>query len=151
MSHNIGSHVMGKFNDRNHLVNNDLGHYRMIRGDLDGIERLEKIDKERLRIAYFNDYLKKRMDFLADVATTNSYIEYTVSFENDIIDAFAKNKILMDRITGVTKNAFVYEICGEGLKNVHVTVPSGVLGCHAFYIILENIIRNIAKHGQIST
>lgn len=32
-------------------------------------------------------------------------------------------------------------------NDVAVSIPNDVLGCHAFYLILENIIRNCAKHG----
>lgn len=36
---------------------------------------------------------------------------------------------------------------GETAKDVLFAIPGGVVGYHAFYVILENIIRNAAKHG----
>jgi len=34
------------------------------------------------------------------------------------------------------------------IKNdITVSIPHGIIGCHAFYSILENLIRNSAKHG----
>lgn len=36
---------------------------------------------------------------------------------------------------------------GETTKDVLLAIPGGVVGYHAFYVILENIIRNAAKHG----
>ena len=35
-------------------------------------------------------------------------------------------------------------------KDVALAVPGGVVGNHAFYTILENVIRNAAKHGWSS-
>lgn len=39
------------------------------------------------------------------------------------------------------------EPMGETTKDVLLAIPGGVVGYHAFYVILENIIRNAAKHG----
>lgn len=39
------------------------------------------------------------------------------------------------------------EPMGEITKDVLLAIPGGVVGYHAFYVILENIIRNAAKHG----
>jgi hypothetical protein len=32
-------------------------------------------------------------------------------------------------------------------KDIPIAIPGGIIGYHAFYVIIENIIRNSAKHG----
>ncbi len=41
------------------------------------------------------------------------------------------------------------EPMGETTKDILLAIPGGVVGYHAFYVILENIIRNAAKHGFV--
>ena len=55
-----------------------------------------------------------------------------------------------DHITGENKYSFIdYESDKEIQfeKDIALAIPGGVVGRHAFYTILENIIRNAAKHG----
>jgi len=125
----------------------------------------------------FNDYLKKRMDFVADVATSNkALLSNSKYLFADIFRGFERNLLLLQNISG-KEDKFSYEfqfqycdgetdehgnlittnyyIVGENnvlKKNPKfidpiVAVPNDVLGSQAFYIILENIIRNTAKHS----
>jgi hypothetical protein len=103
----------------------------------------------------FNTYMKDRMDFLADIATSKlSNLENPMLFYNDIIKNFDNNKLLLNRISGLessVKYQLVLKKNNEELaKNddFYISMPNDVLGCHAFYIILENIIRNICKHTK---
>jgi len=122
-------------------------------------------------LAYFFDYLKSRMDYLADITTSTPIMENTKGLYNDIVKTFIRNRVLNDRISGLDK--FFYEItvcmpvitkngdinCEEIItkndcscllndnNDIHLSVPNDVLGIQAFYTILENVIRNTAKHG----
>lgn len=128
------------------------------------MNKVEKIEMEKelenkrqviLNSAYFNEYLKNRMDFLADIATSRiPSIENPVLFYSELIKGINKNKILLNRISGIDSNVkFTFQVLKYGKKvnlanDFYVSIPNDVLGCQAFYIIIENIIRNICKHSK---
>lgn len=126
----------------------------------------------------FNDYLKKRMDFVADVATSNKALLNSNKYLfADIFRGFERNLLLLHNISGKEDKfsyQFDFQYCdGENTYHYYekdesnqiildkdgcpiknnsfidpiVAVPNDVLGSQAFYIILENIIRNTAKHS----
>ena len=108
----------------------------------------------------FNDYLKKRMDFVADVATSNKALLNSNKYLfADIFRGFERNLLLLQNISGKEdKFSYQFDFQYEDENGIHqygdkgfidpvVAVPNDVLGSQAFYIILENIIRNTAKHS----
>lgn len=124
-------------------------------------------------LARFFSYLKDRMDFLADVTTNTPVIENIKFIYKDIIKPYVQNRVLNDRISGL--DTFDYDIIAcfpdsginaESCERIvaksncfckldqqndmdrQVGIPNDVLGVQAFYTIIENIIRNTAKHGQ---
>jgi hypothetical protein len=111
-------------------------------------------------IAYFNQYLKTRMDFRADVATGNANALTTLDYYNDIFIPFNNNLIFNNRISGISDSDFHYEIENSYLYTIErtlsnedisllVAIPNDVLGCHALYIIWSNVIRNTVKHSKM--
>ena len=122
-------------------------------------------------LASFFAYLKARMDYLADITTNTPVIENTKGIYNDIVRPFISNRILNDRISGIDEFKYEIIVCKpppnkdehcvnhttEKCRNiintvgsfhdVTLSIPNDILGSHAFYTILENIIRNTAKHG----
>jgi len=157
MSHNIGSHVLSKFKNSQDIKN--LGKTNQYSGNLPILNSNEKI-------AYFNDYLKTRMDFLADVTLTTPILETPYKFCSDVLHGFLKNQILLDRISGISGEPkykiqtrifngtswFDDNLTGDfrtwDNDGYTVSMPNDVLGCHAFYIIIENIVRNTYKHSK---
>lgn len=125
-------------------------------------------------IAVLFDYLRKRMDYLADVTTSTPVIENSKFFFNDIVSPFIQNRALNDRISGISKFEYEIILCKpinhldhcrnqktasdcrmhtnnfivDNKNDFQVSIPNDVVGNHAFYTILENIIRNTAKHAQ---
>ena len=105
-----------------------------------------------------NSYLKTRMDFLADVATSEPLIVINKWLCQDILQHFkpiigrltlesAKYpSFLINNISGGSLGEDKIEIVFEG-GDVRVAIPNDHLGAHALYIILENIIRNCVKHS----
>jgi hypothetical protein len=97
------------------------------------------------------NYLKVRFDFLADITTGTAVMENPQSIK-DIIKGFENNGLLANTISGIDdfKYSIVYKnaIDTDENKDLNISVPNDVLGNHAFYTILENIIRNSAKHGK---
>lgn len=101
------------------------------------------------KMAIFNDYLKFRMDFLAEISTTKFKLENQLYFKSQLMENFTKNTILLNKISGVENSQkFKFEYTGI-LKatDVLVSIPNDLQGAHALYIIIENIIRNTFKHG----
>lgn len=159
MSHNIGSHVLSKFKNVEDIKDPSKGKQYSDTGNLPNLNSDEQI-------AYFNDYLKTRMDFLADITLTTPILETPYKFCSDVLLGVLKNHILLNRISGITGNP-KYQIrtrifngktwFDDNLTSdfrtwdndgFTVSMPNDVLGCHAFYIILENIIRNTYKHSK---
>jgi hypothetical protein len=168
MSHNIGSHVLSKFKDEKEITEvcqkapNGKSQYlgmgsasRPSSGkpldnfnpDLTGVQL----------VAYFNEYLKTRMDFLADIATTDPIMETPMYLVRDLMKGFDKNRILLNRISGVSTDIkFSIKILRDKeeitstnhSRDPLLSIPNGVLGSQAFYILLENVIRNIFKHAN---
>jgi len=167
MSHNIGSHALSKFMDKDVILSEDkpeqyfdkyssLSHQS---NDNDNKDRFKGESKRKELIANFNEYLKYRMDFLADIATTaQPFMETPMYFASNLFKGFDKNRILLNRISGVSSDItfqFKLIINGMEIKSLEsdgsdrmISIPNDVLGAQAFYIILENIIRNIYKHGN---
>jgi len=147
MSHNIGSHVMNKLvtgvknidwkkTKYTSLINNDL------------TVKLQK-DKDKHEIIIdqltcFNNYIRSRMDYLADIALGTPVMQYGRSVK-DVMLEFDKVRLLLEYISGLSD--FKYEIEYNDTINYVVAMPNNVLGCQALYNIIENIIRNTAKHG----
>lgn len=162
MSHNIGSHVLAGLSSPEQLGITQAGTADSLMGD----------------VATLNSYLQTRMDFLADLATSvpvitlpkRLYGDVSVYLRPSANDEWGQwQKLLMDRISGSTdvrrdKINLTIKIGSEGKsKKVSLNTPTmdptavdpvfaspnDMLGAHAFYIILENVIRNCAKHSQI--
>lgn len=162
MSHNIGSHVFSnligsdvycKLTNRNILKNKS---YVSIYDTEIEYPKEQDQDVEshanNMQLSYFNQYLKNRMDYLSEVTfgvpnmLTNRYVYADVFKELDRV------RILLNYISGIS--GFKYTFClkhnGVVLTNendIAVAFPSDVLGNQAFYNIIENIIRNTAKHA----
>lgn len=160
MSHNIGSHVLSKFKSGEDTTDIDSKNNQYKGIDALYTDKCDIKDDNKL-IAYFNEYLKNRMDFLADIATSDPVMESPMYLVRDIIRGFDKNRILLNRISGVSSD-IKFEIkirrlfdekweTIDSFANSHdplLSIPNEVLGVQAFYILLENIIRNIYKHGN---
>lgn len=110
-----------------------------------------KISQQRREwMATYNNYLRERMDLLADITTAVPAFEMPKQLVADLLKGYERNILLATTIAG-TGGCFRYcwqpaGLIGEG-KDVNVAISSDILGAHAFYLILENIVRNSAKHG----
>ena len=135
------------------------------------------------------DYLKNRMDFIAEITTTPPSWEKSILLNNEIIQPFCKQKAILNNLIKSEGFCYIFEQDCQKLKNNNqscsgckifesrwekvknngkanfenepepfsiyydrktdfsVSIPHGVIGVHAIYSILENFIRNSAKHG----
>jgi hypothetical protein len=108
-------------------------------------------------IPSFLSYLQKRMDFIAQVATSApSWCMVTSS--NELIDHFSKQYSLIRNIIrshqgfeGGPNFEPLFEKKYDTPKGhaPSLDIPHGQVGVQAFYTILENIVRNTAKYGDV--
>jgi len=135
MSHNIGSHVLAHLAQRNQTPAGPS-------------------------LSRFHAYLATRMDFLADVSTRTGSVMLAKRFYRDVIHEFkSQQTLLLDHISGTSLNGDQISLIGryEGRRltlneldsDPIVALPNDILGAQALYVILENIIRNCAKHSRI--
>ncbi len=175
-SHNIGAHVMNKlisnlreialiqnpeanqnYQSTQTLVQLYADVVKKIENNIAFKEfRSEAIKNEILldQIAIFNNYVKCRMDYLADVSFGTPLMQTNKYAYADLFKEFDKVRLLLDYISGLGEN-FKYEIQFEyndkpmsDENDLPIAIPNDILGMQAFFNILENIIRNTAKHGK---
>lgn len=165
MSHNIGSHVFSnligndvyfKLSDRNILKNKA---YVSICDTKIAYpkEQLQDIksDTNNFQLSYFNQYLKNRMDYLSEVTFGVPNILTTKYIFGDVIKELDRVRILLNYISGIPDFKYTFCLKYNGVNmteenDIAVAFPSDVLGNQAFYNIMENIIRNTAKHASNS-
>lgn len=148
-SHNFGSHVFSK------LMGNDtyenIARLAANKAYLSCYGNMEINRGEQL--AYFLQYVKNRMDYLSELSFGISNILTAKNIYGDVFRELDRVRLLLNYISGVS--SFKYDFClkyngeqmGEG-HDVVVAFPGDVLGSQALYNILENIIRNTAKHAM---
>jgi len=144
MSHNLGSHVLS-------YASVNLNH---------------PFDMQVLL-----EYIQERMDFIAQITAEPPKWTMSMHFIGQLMRNFYKQRILLNYITkseglsakeyNIDNNNNILqviildnkgnEIIPNGNNNSFedplVAIPGGITGAHAFYTILENIIRNAAKHS----
>jgi hypothetical protein len=126
------------------------------------IKKLEKkaTSETIAQIAYFNAYLKNRLDLLAAVGTSGETVMLNNKpFFQGVFKNFERNQILLEHISGkgddfiyrfnlTINNKSLEELKEKDLQSdIEVAIPNDLLGDQAFYLLLENVIRNTAKHG----
>ena len=185
-SHNIGSHVLSRFSDKNAIANclkkyddaqfidtlfieaNTLKKLKNSKNDKlgDPLQQLYKDNKSKFindfktkskveaiahHIATFNNYSKERQELLAEITSTVPQLQTNKKLKGEVLKNFTDNIILLDRISGIDNFKFTFQfdiqIPGHDEDDVTVGIANDVLGQQALYIILENLIRNTAKHA----
>lgn len=143
LSHNIGSHVL-------YHLREDL-ELRQV-GDVDRL-LVPEVTKDG-RIASLVKYLQGRMDFIALVSSEGSTWPGVVSLDSlrapylDAEGLLLKHIVKSQRlrppsVTIQTES----EAAGGPSENPDFAIPTGAVGAHALYSIIENFIRNSAKYG----
>lgn len=99
-------------------------------------------------LAIYNNNLRVRMDLVADIVTSVPVSENTRWLFKDVLKKFTDNRILADTISGSDNFTYEFQCDYKKDNDIKVSIPNDVLGMDAFSVILENIIRNCAKHGS---
>lgn len=178
-SHNIGAHVMNKLigdlrslslllfdqQDKQNYKSSELKEIHK-----NTVERLEKetwftnasddfkngvLKNEILldQISIFNNYVKCRMDYLADISFGTPLMQTNKYAYGELFTELDKVRLLLEYISGLSDFKYKIEFKKNdkplnGTNDLLVAIPNDILGTQAFYNILENIIRNTAKHSQ---
>lgn len=128
LSHNLGSHVLSYL-----------------------IQNIKEWMGDEYSIVKLSQYLQHRMDFLAEVTTGGPVWEMSMDFEEDILKEFIHQEIILKYIChseGIQLAPGSFDYGGERIDNSckRVSIPNGVIGKQGFYSLLENFLRNAAKH-----
>ncbi|MCR9290909.1 MAG: hypothetical protein NXI23_26365 [Bacteroidetes bacterium] len=139
LAHNTGSHILSKLTSQKN-IEKFIDYY-------DGKPSYEHITR-------FAVYLQTRMDYLADIGTSEPLTAISGGLNERLIKTFNENKIVVSLISGTNleKVKAIYSNqrsdAGHFSEDINIQIPNGNLGVHAFYVVLENIIRNAVKHSQ---
>ncbi len=113
-----------------------------------GVMEMSELTNESLRqVVYLLNHIKCRVDYISDISFGAPMLHTSRRVYGDIFLELDRVSLLMNHISGLEEN-FKYQIEITGADNLQVAVPNDVVGTHAFYNILENIIRNTAKHAS---
>lgn len=180
-SHNIGAHVMNKligefeydklfrytydstrFSEfyKGTIVKWNEERKKLGKANLTPEEENQKILLDQISI--FNNYVKCRMDYLADISFGTPLMQTNKYVYGDLFIELDKVRLLLEHISGLDNFEFKIEFKRNGkdfekdengniLNDLLVAIPNDILGTQAFYNILENIIRNTAKHSYKKT
>ena len=151
--HNHGSHVLNQLasDDPNAFV--PKGNYKRpnVTGKPHNDENVE------LQRAFFLKYENHRMGYHCDLSYGAPMLVENRSVFKEIFLELDRNCALLDHISGLEEN-FKYSICFERMaqdgtskvigydNDFKIAIPDGLVGTHAFYNIIENVVRNTAKH-----
>ena len=159
-SHNIGSHVLAALSHHVGTMPDDRVLYQYIQHRMDYIANVTTDFPVWTQPTMFlgelmREFLSQR-HLLEHIAESEGLSAW--EFQNpNLVGAAAKSqhgkiKIRIRRKDqqGTFKDVVDYSADGGGVElpqDVALAIPGGVVGNHAFYTILENVIRNAAKHG----
>jgi hypothetical protein len=146
LSHNIGSHVFSN------LIEDKIYSNLEKKIDSDTYTPICKDTSKDSQLAYFNQYLKSRMDYLSEVTFVVSNVLSTKKIY-DVFMELDRVRLLLNYISGISNFKYEFNLKYEEKElskgmDISAAFPSDVLGCQAFYNIIENIIRNTAKHSD---
>lgn len=137
MSHNIGSHVLANISTTNDILNQK------------DFKNLEK-------------FIQQRMDFIAQISTELAAWSYPCWFYKQLMRDFYSQRYLLEYISSseglkpydynnngnqTEKLKINFSVNNGNAQDTSIAIPGGIIGQHAFYIILEDIIRNSSKHN----
>jgi hypothetical protein len=167
-SHNIGSHVMNKLTgDLSKIDLFSFDKYRSTAFEELYKEKFDKLyislDLEAKRtalktellldqLAIFNNYVKCRMDYLSDITFGTPLMQTTKRVYGELFKELDKVRLLLEYISGLSNFHYQIQFTNNGVQLkeedvLSVALPNDILGCQALYNIIENVIRNTAKHS----
>ncbi|WKZ64155.1 MAG: hypothetical protein QY315_05005 [Saprospiraceae bacterium] len=142
-SHNIGSHVLNKLTGDLNQIDFSVKNYR-------SVFESKTIEKDNLldQISKFNNYIKCRMDYLADITLGIPAMQISKKLKSEVLNEIDDVRLLLENISGLSDFPYSIKIECDFDNDPAIAMPNDILGCQAFYNIVENVIRNTAKHSD---
>lgn len=157
-SHNLGSHVLTHCTKPEAFANQ--GEVLLDRADAyQGAGELTSegsssnaSDFFATQLATFFSYIANRDSYISESTYGISSFLATRYAYRDLFVELDKNRILLNHISGLSnfRYKFTFRYSREGLgegNDIPIAFPGDALGVQAFYNILENLVRNTAKHN----
>ncbi|MFW6247260.1 MAG: hypothetical protein ACOC22_03765, partial [bacterium] len=158
MSHNLGSHVLSSLAYNTNMPYDDVILYKYLQHRMDFIAQITTDWPQWTYPVWFV------RDLMRKFYTQTHLLNYIVESEDLSAYEFQNKDPEGDPIPN-QKNKLIIEIEKDGLKDkvikafgdsqdnrlnhdtdTQISIPGGTVGYHSFYVVLENIIRNTAKH-----
>lgn len=163
MTHNIVSHVLVHLQKKENLSEQGLNAliqkknaYTNSAFSLPWEERtnggIDSKDRENQIATIFN-YISNRCYYLNEASYGIANTMGVKRIYNDIFRELDTNRILLNTISGINDFKYTLRFVDENDRDleasndISIMLPGDMLGQQAFYNIIENIIRNEAKHG----
>ncbi len=147
LSHNFGSHVLSKLS-RPEPSAFSIGKESPYQGSFADVS-----EEPFHQVAWFNAYLRNRMDYISDVAYCPPSFLTTRQVKKDLLFGLDRTRLMLNHISGLEQNfrfnldvRFDFE--DPSCSDLEVAVPNDVIGAQALYNIVENVVRNVAKHSN---
>ena len=165
MSHNLGSHVLNALAEESTSPADDRYLFRYLQHRMDYIAQVAtEVPKWSSPMWFLHDIMlgfysqKHIQEYIAKAESLRAHVHSTPPERVPEEGMVGKNDarefpitIEVYELAGGIKKIFVtQETRGstDSIKDIQIAVPGGIVGAHAFYTILENIIRNSAKHNH---
>ncbi len=167
MSHNIGSHVLARLTERRSLdktpviiLLNYLKHRQEFIADIVTARAVVTFNRYLYqdvlsRFLPVSEGERQGGTYSKNLSTRNPYYGYPhllleyISGKNDIREKDISLKLNSRVGEGIRIKTTDVDRTVE--NDLLVSLPNDILGCHALFVILENIIRNAAKHSIVKT
>jgi len=153
-SHNIGSHVLAAVGNNYNDLPDDQILFKYIQHRMDYIAQIATEFPNWTSPTWFVRDLMRRFYMQRHLLNYISQSEGLGVYEFQPKKEDQNNKILI-KIGKKNGTEIKYIIAPEFeepdfTKDVQIAIPGGIIGHQAFYTIIENIVRNAAKHGWSS-
>lgn len=168
MSHNLGSHILNALAEESVSSADDRYLFRYLQHRMDYIAQIAtEIPKWSCSMWLLHDIMlgfysqKHVQEYIAKAENLRAHVrsilrepqlrgtagmfgtrDYPITIEVYELKNGKKDVFVSQDVAGGTGSTLVE------LRDIQVAVPGGVVGAHAFYTVLENIIRNSAKHNH---
>jgi hypothetical protein len=164
MSHNLASHVLASLAGHSRSASADRVIFRYVQQRMDYIAQIStELPRWTVPIWFYGDLLKRfymQHHLLNNIAKADGLTAYYWDLHKsrgagELLIAVAKihrpRRSSLRCTSDLSDATFEYVIDPEATATIDhdftLAIPGGIVGLHAFYTILENVIRNSAKHG----
>lgn len=155
-AHNIASHVLAQLTDGEFLSKEENKEWKC----KSYIPKFETDNRIIYQIAFLISYIKDRMEYLGDVTLGIPSMQANKKL-SEVQKELDKVWLLLDHISGLSEFRYTIDFCADDKpivdsnsgnlipeNDLTIAMTNDILGMQALFNIIENVIRNTAKHNQ---